>query len=304
MKTLSVIFLSLTLFILSFQSQAQQNPGQKKLGNNAQVQHLTPSILHEDCIRKQFSIVFHILLDSTYSVGAATPATLAIMLNDINNKFKNICVSFTSCATYTLPNYTYSRRWIYNSAESAVTASSYLDKTINVYVVDSVIYPQGQVFPVGQNSTDGAGYTYFPTAANLAAPKKDVIVIEKSQLILNESALMCHLLGHFFGLRHTYDEINQGNPANPPPPATVLSHEFANGTNCDSGNAPFPHGDGFCDTEADPYPSLVTHDAMNNPYVRPYDNLMSQYVSNRCRFTLQQYNFMSNTITSLRMYLH
>jgi hypothetical protein len=141
------------------------------------------------------------------------------------------------------------------------------------------------------------GYTYAPTPTNIAHPKKDLLVLEKWKILQGNSACVKHLLGHYFGLPHTFGEINPSPGANPPPPPGVISHEFANGTNG------YTHGDGFADTEADPNDDLITTDGMGVFYVPPVDNLMSLY-SQRCRFTHEQYESMAKTIVTKRLYLH
>ncbi len=136
----------------------------------------------------------------------------------------------------------------------------------------------------------------MPTAANLAHPKRDLIVLEKSLMLNNSSEYVFHCLGHFFGLPNTHDEINPNIPAVPGPLPPVLSQEFVDGSNCAL------HGDGFCDTEADPGTN-VPLDGMGNRYMPPKGNYMS-HQTGRCRYTLQQYNHMANVMLTTRFYLH
>lgn len=264
------------------------NKGQTTLPT---IQNLTSTLRHDTCLDKQFSVVFNIVLDSN---GVMTPTTIPNDLNtmmvNMNAIFKRICVSFTSCSTVLIPQYEY-RKWKKNIADTIITASWYTDKTINVYVVFDVVIPD-------PTNLEAEGYTYPPPPANYVGPTKDVIVIESNQLTLNNSATMLHLLGHYFGLPHTHGEINPQSPATPPPPGLVESHEFANGSNC------YTHGDGFCDTEADPGTYAVTADGNGQYYVLPLDNLMSYYGSFRCRFTQEQYNYMAYMILTRRLYLH
>jgi hypothetical protein len=137
-------------------------------------------------------------------------------------------------------------------------------------------------------------------------------------------AELLHQVGHFFGLPHTFDEINPagastvipGPPANASPPVTTL--EYVNRTNLQNC---LEHGDGFCDTEADPFPSAAAgatlysgpqgftrasglRDGHGDFYVGPWDNIMSSYSASRCRFTQQQYNYMAYIIMTRRLYLH
>ena len=214
------------------------------------------SLNHSTCLEKQFSIVFYVVLDSAVpsytnypGVGAATAPTLALLISEINKAFKPICVSFANCSTVYIPNFSYGKSWTKTPIESYVTAGYYTDKTINFYIVDTVY--------AGNGNTELEGYTYNPTPANLSTPKKDLLVLDKYKLLQGNFAIVKHLLGHFFGLPHTFDEINPSSPVTPPPPFppvpgnTTASFEFADGSNC------YTHGDGFCDTEADSGDNLL-----------------------------------------------
>jgi hypothetical protein len=259
--------------------------------NSNQTQSLSYPLLHDTCLRKKFSIVFYVILDSSYSSGAINTATLNALVDSINNKFKKICVKFENCSTVFIPNHSYSK-WSRTSTEMVVTASWYTDKTLNYYIVDSI----------KNNPLEANGYTFSPkTPTNLTTPKKDLIVMEKGDIVLNTFAVnpapTLHQLGHFFGLPHTHDEINPAMPATPPPPTGVVSKEFADGSNCQI------HGDGFCDTEADPGPIGTIADGMGNYYIIPKDNYMTYY-GTRCRFTQEQYNAMAYYIFTKRLYLH
>lgn len=250
----------------------------------------------DTCLAKQFSIVFYVVLDSNSLPGIATPATLQNVINNINSKFNNICVSFLNCSTVYIPHYRLNGFYP-ESTTTLITSSWYTPNTINVYVVDTV-YRESVAVP------EKNGFTYMPTVANLAASKRDLIVVDKYLLLPFNSQLMLHLLGHYFGLPHTHDEINPGTPAVPPPPLGVTSHEFASGLipNC------LIHGDGFCDTEADPFNINVPgpaalQDANGVYYVFPMDNFMSYY-GVRSRYTAEQYYSMVQTMMTKRMYLH
>jgi hypothetical protein len=110
-------------------------------------------------------------------------------------------------------------------------------------------------------------------------------------------------MGHFFGLPDTFEEIT--SPGSP-------SGELYERTNC------YTNGDGFCDTEADPYPNGYTPnsptpcdyiygpiDGQGRYFTPPVDNFMSEArLSCRCRFTQEQYNWMATTILTQRLYLH
>ena len=253
---------------------------------------------HGICLEKQFSIVFYIVLDSTNvsspnypNLGIASPANLDSIVKWANEAFKPICVSFVSCSTVYIPNFNYGKTWLKNSTEGHVTSTYYTDKTINFYLVDSLSLGGGNIEP--------EGYTYEPSLTNLSTPKKDVMVLDKYKIVNGRKPTINHLFGHFFGLPHTFDELNPTPAAVPPPPASVVSQEFVTRTNCHT------HGDLFCDTEADNGGGTAVSnvDGMGNFYIPPVDNYMSFHPA-RQRFTQEQYNWMANTIITKRLYLH
>jgi hypothetical protein len=246
------------------------------------------SVKQDTCLDRKFSVVFYVILDSSYTPGLATPIVLQNAIDSLNSTFQRICVSFQNCTTIYIPFYKFNG-WYYDVTDRVVTANWYTENVINIYLADTV-------YPV--LNPEAEGYTFLPTVANLNAPKKDMIAIDKNKLLINKAAVLKHLMGHFFGLPHTHDEINPGTPAVPPPPLGVISHEFANGTqpNCST------HGDGFCDTEADPQVGPII-DGMGTYYVPPLDNLMSYYTSTLNKFTAMQYYHMAYTIITKRLYL-
>ena len=247
-------------------------------------QSLPSTLKHDLCVNKKFSIVFYIIADSTGGLGV-TPANLDTCVNRLNSVFSRICVSFLNCSTVVIPNHPFNR-WSKDTIDPVVTANWYTEKTINIYLPQTIL---GEV----------AGYAYFPFPVT-----KDVIVIEKSSIT---SAVLCaHEMGHFFGLPHTFAEI--GTPVSPGPPGGTNTYEYVDRTNC------YTNGDGFCDTEADCYPLdkvalapckylAAAKDGHNEFYTAPVDNYMT-YFDCRCRFTQEQYNFMANVMLTLRKYLH
>ncbi|HQQ95109.1 MAG TPA: hypothetical protein PLQ93_11185 [Bacteroidia bacterium] len=277
---------SIVFFLGSFHFAWSQTGSKPKTIGNNHTQNLVTTLKHDTCLNRKFSIVFYVVLDSSYSPGLATPFNINKMMDTLNDRFKRICVTFANCSTVYIPNYTYNQ-WVRPVIDTVVTGQWYTSKTINIYIVDSI----KQNFP-----DEPAGYTYGPPS-NPAGPSKDVIVLEKWQLLINSSIVPLHQMGHFFGLVHTSSEINPGSPAVPPPPPTVISHEFVNASNCNL------HGDGICDTEADPGGALVNADGNGDKYLRPYDNYMSLY-SSSCRFSTQQYRRMAYIIITKRKYLH
>jgi hypothetical protein len=296
---LKKLFFIFFIFSALFFNAQIKNTG---TGSGNTIQTMVTTLKHDTCLNKKFSLVFYIVLDSNYSVGNATPANLNTMVANLNNAFKPICVQFLNCSTVFIPQYPYDN-WTKMVIDPIVTSNYYTDKTINVYITTTV--------------TGGSyenEYAYPPPASNTVSAK-DVIVLSKGSLVsINsvpfQSHIPIHQFGHFFGLPHTFEEI--GSPILPAPPPGAISYEFVNRTNC------YAHGDGFCDTEADPYPlnfnnsvfpvpicNYITgiKDGNNEYYIPPVDNIMSLYHC-RCHFTQEQYNYMAYTILKKRMYLH
>ena len=116
------------------------------------------------------------------------------------------------------------------------------------------------------------------------------IVMDKANF---NSKVAIHEMGHFFGLPHTWENGNE----------LVIR------------NGCYITGDGFCDTEADPYPIGKTSgahcefqpgpkDANNNFYTPPLDNYMTYFKGCTCRFSQEQYNFMVYTFLKYGTTLH
>lgn len=274
--------------LLTLAATAQTGP---KKNNQVSVQNLVNYLDHDTCLDKKFSVVFYIIQDSIYQPGNATPGTLNQMITKMNQVFKPICVSFENCSTVFIPNYPYAK-WRRTSIEPVVTSNWYTEKTINIYVVDSVKPPNGE---------EVLGYAYGPSLipSPLAVPtRSDIIVLENMFLVSPNYWALFHHLGHFFGLPHTSDEIgtNTGT-VTPSPGPNVVSYEFVDGSNCAE------HGDGFCDTEADGNSNTVFADGKGQFYITPIDNFMCMNL-NGCRYTNQQLNYMARIIATRKLYLH
>jgi hypothetical protein len=285
---------TLTFFLIlcAFCSSAQRilNPANGECGTVLQTnylqwrnsiistQNLVSTLKHDTCLNKKFSIAFHVVLDSNYQWGGLTPASLNGCINSLNSAFSRICVSFEKCYVDVISNYTYNS-WDMNITEALVTPSWNIDNTINIYLADSILG-----FPAGYCSS--------------------VIVLEKSSAV---GSVPIHEMGHFFGLPHTWNEIGtSASPANP----NTGSQEHVRRDNC------YTNGDGFCDTEADCYPTGFdkltalpckhipgTTDGYGDYFVPPVDNYMT-YFKCGCRFTQEQYNFMARVILISKLYLH
>ncbi len=248
--------------------------------------NLVAILKHDTCLNRKLSVAFHIVADSNQQWGNVTNADLAACIANLNNVFKRICLSFENCKVDVIPNYTYNN-WIRAGTEALVCGSWDMDKTINIYLPDSIV-------------GTAVGYAHMPNG--------DRIVIEKGAI---SGGVIIHEMGHFLGLSHTFDEINPGTPVSPAPPSNITTLEFVRRTysNC------YTHGDGFCDTEADNYPSGYDKnvgpcghvpwsvDGYNDYFVPPVDNYMTYFLCG-CRFTQEQYNWMAYIVLTQRNYLH
>jgi hypothetical protein len=229
------------------------------------------------------------VLDSNYTwhdcqvLPCFTYSHIALNLNFLNNTFKKLCVSFVNCNVDTIPNYTYNA-WDSTTTGHVVPANYFTDSTINVYVVGML-----SNFP-----STAKGYAFRPPSG------KNTIVIKKD-VMKNDTTELTHLIGHFFGLPDTYEEISS--------PTATASLEYVDRSNC------YTNGDGFCDTEADCYPqdynTLLSpcylqygaKDGHNEFYRPPSENLMSNFGC-RCVFSQEQYNYMARQMITKRRYLH
>jgi hypothetical protein len=227
---------------------------------------------HDTCLNKKLSILFHVVLDSSNNTGIV-PSDLTTCVNNLNNYFKRICITFMNCSTNYIPNFNYNQ-WNGPIHEPMVFPNYYVDSVINIYVVQTISAPSN----IG-------GYAYMPGGP-------DVIVLQKANLT---DLTPVHEMGHFFGLPHTFE--------------TAGGSELVNESNCATSGDGFcdteadPHPAGENDNE----PCSFTYgpqDPNGNYYTPPVDNIMTYYKNCRCRFTQQQYNHMAYMYATVRNYLH
>lgn len=328
-----LLFLFMTYSFLNAQSKPVQT---KTLPTNtvngkssgASTQNLVLNLMQDTCLDKKFSVVFYLMNDSLYSLttpslsaNALATYSLGELMNVINTAFKPICVQFEHCKTVIIPDWQVNYWTI--PANGANTIKNYYEKNvINVYL------PWG-IEPIQQPDIPEDSYTFpLPPIPHGTFVTTDAIVIPSGSALTPlkvggfRGSNFLHVLGHYFGLPHTYFEKNPGSIPSPPPPAnatppinTLEYVDHASIQNC------LDHGDGFCDTEADPYPSSPTttvhpratvdkcedayglKDGHGDFYVLPTENFMSHYKC-RCKFSQQQLRYMAYIIMTRRLYLH
>lgn len=308
-------------FVHSQNSPAPHAPSTNKTQgkyNPAQVQDLVTNLLRDTCLDKKFSIVFYLIQDSINSLPAnilnMNSYSLSLVINRLNTVFSRICVSFENCKTVIIPNYSYNK-WDASGNGTDVLQNWFEPNTINVY------FPEKMVGSIIDAPDEGYGFAPPNTSPPISLiggtiTSGNAIVMTKSPSL----GTLMHAFGHFFGLQHTFYEMNPTSVPSPPPPTnatpSISSFEYVdriNLTNC------YTHGDGFCDTEADPYPSLLTtaiptstigcaktglKDGKGTYYIPPVSNFMSMYRECRCYYSQQQYNYMAYVIWQRRLYLH
>lgn len=231
-------------------------------------------IPQDTCLNKKFSLVIHIVLDSSGDQGI-TPVEIQQGIDTLNRYFKPICVSFEACVIKEIKDYNHNK-WVDTISQPVIELTYHDANVINIYLVEGIVTP---IAPGG--SSPAAGY---------AASGSDLIVVNKGDFV---GMVTVHEMGHFFGLPHTFDGSGE---------LVIRSN------NC------YTNGDGFCDTDADPFPIGMSssqpcsfqpgpQDAQGQYYTPPLDNIMS-YWDCTTRFTQEQYNWMSFIIVTVKNYLH
>jgi hypothetical protein len=224
------------------------------------------------CFGKTLSITAHITKDSLGGVGVTEAAILATVQN-LNNLFAPICISFEVCKFNYIDNYKYDEFRRPDDEAEFLTLYT-VPKTINIVYARTVCRTPPTL--VG-------GYAYFPGGP-------DFIAISKGSL-----SAIYHEMGHFFGLYHTFED--------------QFGLELVNGSNCITAGdlvCDTPADPGLGNTAApDCQLSPYTKDTNNEWYVPHIGNIMSYYSSDcTCGlFTTQQYNRMAMMYQNFRFYL-
>lgn len=276
---------------------------QQPKGNQQSIQNQLQLVRHDTCLDKKFSVVIYLIQDSINSL-TSSPLTqsaysLTLMLSKLNEAFRPICVSFEHCKTIIIPNWTFNN-WKHYTNGVDVLREYYVENTICIFIPESLVV--SGPFP------DDPELAYTFNADTIPSLRNSIVI----QKFMNTGSTLMHVFGLFFGLPHTFAEITPTQNTVPPTPLGVTSKEFVDKSNCQT------HGDGFCDTEADPYPAasnipfasdancapLGLKDGKLKFYNPPSDNYMSHYSTCRCIYSNEQYYFMVHYIMKKRLYLH
>jgi hypothetical protein len=215
-----------------------------------------------ECLNREFNVIVHIITDSFY-LPTIAPSQPYSIINKVNNAWKPICVKFNICKVRVDSNFNF-LFWHQDTMETEYLALNHEPRTINIIVVQKIIKPAGVTgYAKGLISSRGQPY----------------IVVAGS-----DTALWIHVLGHYFGLEHTFSGTFNGS--------TVL----ADNTNCAT------TGDKICDTPPDPNESESSciysgtgADNTGKKYNPLLENYMSYYTNCRKSFTHNQYEKMIDT---------
>ncbi|MBL4708188.1 MAG: hypothetical protein JKY48_07095 [Flavobacteriales bacterium] len=224
------------------------------------------------CLNKRFSIVAHLVKDTLGNTNI-TEADINSAIDSLNIQFAPICVSFEVCEFRTVDNYQYDDLRFDNQSDE-LAIKNRLKSRINMF------------FTQDFTNEDICGRA---TLGGIASSGN--VFIDKDCTVPGDFTI-AHEMGHFFGLKHTFEE-----------PSTQL----VDGTDCET------TGDGICDTPADPYVNGITISAYidmpecrfispdkdaNGDFYDPHvGNIMSYYPC-ACEFTDGQYKKMAETYLS------
>jgi hypothetical protein len=232
------------------------------------------SVISLPQINKTLSIAIHIVKDSLGEVNVDT-ADIYAEINNTNNLFKPISLSFKVCSVDSIDNFQYDDL-IYNSfttvyEEQQIVNQFYVDSLINIYVITS------------------------SNPASVGKSHDNYIIVCKDYLYT-----IPHLMGHVFGLLHTN---GNGDHAELVDGSNCLSAgDFVCDTEADPEFDPVSSSLWYyeinCELASSPY-SYPLKDPNDDWYKIPSYNYMSLYSNCWCQLTPFQYQ-----IIAYEYYLH
>lgn len=233
------------------------------------------------CIEKNFNTLVHIAVDSATLLPIMDADSIQQILEKTSTYFDAICMSFTNCEFNIMQeNYSYN-----NIKEQPIPLLYRLSKMEKIFSKPNRL----NIFVVNSIDSIIGGYGEFE---GIFKPDSMNVWIEVDNHEFELSENLAHQLGHFFGLRNTYD--------------VILVPEKIDGSNCATA------GDFICDTPADPYERITFKDGEaiefegayidsttcefifpltdenENKFSPDVRNMMSQYAC-KCTFSCEQY---------------
>jgi len=143
-------------------------------------------------------ITFHVFPDS-FGVPLATETEINLAIEELNNSFNAGKMGFSSTQDYSVYDLDSGLKFgILNTLDATqISELPYLPNSINIYVIDSI------VSSVGSNIL---GFSTFPSGVGGLVRRADVIFIKSGHVFNNYN--MSHEVGHFFGLMHTFTDVD------------------------------------------------------------------------------------------------
>lgn len=244
---------------------------------HASGQYLNTQSKDLPCVDKVFNLRIIMTKDSSTLQPLLLDQEVNQILKEASTYFDAICMSFTSCDTEVVENYSYSKLSNNYYAEEVGVLYAY-PRRINVFFVNEIEF------------TSHCGYSY---TNGISIEKQAQIFIELAPKNCSDGPAeqLAHHMGRLLGLRPT--NFSSGS-------------ELVDGSNCDT------EGDKICDTPADPFPIEGTErdsffmacefiwnetDPNGDFYTPSMNNMMSPYPC-KCQFTYQQYLKMAQSYSS------
>lgn len=200
------------------------------------------------CAEKNFNVYVHLSVDSTNREPYLKDNDVEMLMEEVTRYFEPICMSFSSCETNIISNYTFHN----------IVDARRLEELEILYAKPRRL----NVFILGSIPASFCGESTFYGIHKLGG---ESIFLETSERECQDalSGQLAHHLGHYFGLSDTYrgDQL-----------------EIVNHPDCAI------RADSICDTPVDPFGIL---DSGPGSYIQePEDKIpMSDFVNGQCEFT-------------------